>query len=1302
MSNISKMSNISYDTIHTIELYNSCASGNCEDVQKLLLIGASPMPSNTAEKEFPLYITCMNGFYKVLDLLLDRLKNNGELLAGLKVVDKYGNSLFHTIMKCISKRKTTVETFNSVDHKKCMVSILKCINHEKYDKFIFIKENEHNLLLDACDEGQTEFVDRLLKDGADPTKYCKFIEKKFAIHIAGSKGYIEIFRKLINKLKDLSKLQYGIQQKDNFGNSVLHTIVKGLEKTLKSSRKKFHENRFHDEEEINKFVECMRVLLPKYKDYVDIDAVNNGGNTALHTAVLLQKFHAESILVEILCDNGAKCDIKNKEGKYAVIGQYSNNKDDYSKGIGTNIKTDALKREEDLYNACELCSIDKVKCYIEDADGTIFLTGKIYNTAIQMAFSKGCFQIVDILIQNMKKKLDVQEVIAIIKKLSNNIKKQNESRTENEEPKNFDYNKCIDIIVEHNHLFTDILYAACNAGDVNIVNKLICKGVYPTVPCDKSRKYCPIIAAFKNGYYDIADILLTTTKNLAKLEDAISEDMVNYIISLVIDGEILEKEKMAKYVTKQGDRKCKLNIKTQNDESYINYGEAFGVLLEHFDLRDKNKILYDACEKGLPCLVQKLIDFNVDPAKICKNKMESYSLIIAAKKGYSDILEIILSQLEENQLRHCLKQNTDRFGRSVLHVILRRDKENSGSEYDYMKCMDILLKYKQYFDIDAKDHIQNTALHYAVRLRGDWTFAKTLIKNGACINVKNREGTCVMDKIPVKILENILNECIEESNFSNDRENENYKIKMNFSIFSHMESFQTRSELELIKALQKSQPHHHLLYHPLITAFVHIKWQKIRHIWYLNLLYNLLFFFLIFFYIFYYERYLIINGVIDKDMEMSILPLKIVITILGSFLMLKEIAQCIIFKWEYFKSFDNYLEVTILVLTCTMLFTENINLQHSIAAWLIVFITMEMILLFEKMHLLKMAIYISMFKKVTLNFVKLTILLSWMVLAFGVSFRLLCQNIEVAISDENGNKFATWGEAFLKTLVMSIGELDFYDFKFDRFPIASRLLFVVFIFSIVLVAMNLLNGIAISNIQDIQNDACNYQIRDQVECITNFDQLAPVYRWLQCLNVWKRNQIFECCFPDKVIESIHPNRHYSKLWVRCKGHKDYYSNRFYFLRVYRWFKSLLNTIRDCQCTTCCNERIEQVQNMCTQCNQSKNIIRCSICGEEKMACIECQVDIWKDEHKCIYEHTYLITKTCITKVKKIKTKEENNKVKRERKNTKELHEKKLNNLNTRITNLKIHNENRFHDIQNSNNDIIARLANIENCLMSLS
>ncbi|CAL4213880.1 unnamed protein product, partial [Meganyctiphanes norvegica] len=456
--------------------------------------------------------------------------------------------------------------------------------------------------------------------------------------------------------------------------------------------------------------------------------------------------------------------------------------------------------------------------------------------------------------------------------------------------------------------------------------------------------------------------------------------------------------------------------------------------------------------------------------------------------------------------------------------------------------------------------------------------------------------------------------------------------------------------------------------------------NKIKYVWYLNLLFNYIFFILIFFYIFYYGCHFIESGNIARNLDLNTLPLKVVISIMWSMMLVREIIQLVSFKWDYFKSFENYLEVAILILTCIMHFTENSPAQQSISAWLVVFSTMEMILLFEKMHLLEMAIYISMFKRVTLNFVKLLIIISWMVLSFGLSFFLLFHitsthgkqsSLEIVIGQnkteieiQNENKFATWNGAVLKTLVMSIGEIEFSDLDFEHFPLASKLLFVMFIFIVVLVGLNLLNGIAISDIQAIRHEATNYHVLDQVDCLIKFDQFNPFHKWLCLSKMWKKSQIFECCFPDKVIDSIYFNKHHSntwvssKLWVRCKGHEDYHHIRFKIMRMKQWF--IFN----------CYVRTEPAHNKCTDCEQLKVLPRCNRCGEEKKLCQDCQTKIQQDKHVCIFKHKYKIQPKFVKNAKQI-IEESDIKERTVNRNIEYFTHTKLNSITEQITNIEM-------------------------------
>lgn len=91
------------------------------------------------------------------------------------------------------------------------------------------------------------------------------------------------------------------------------------------------------------------------------------------------------------------------------------------------------------------------------------------------------------------------------------------------------------------------------------------------------------------------------------------------------------------------------------------------------------------------------------------------------------------------------------------------------------------------------------------------------------------------------------------------------------------------------------------------------------------------------------------------------------------------------------------------------------------------------------------------------------------------------------ISDENDNQqevktsnsvskegFANIYDSFLKFMVMMKDEFEFDDLPFETNPVTSRLLFVTFIFLVTIVLINLLNGLAITDIQAIQREVISW------------------------------------------------------------------------------------------------------------------------------------------------------------------------------------------------------------------------------------
>merc|ERR1712200_23188 len=73
--------------------------------------------------------------------------------------------------------------------------------------------------------------------------------------------------------------------------------------------------------------------------------------------------------------------------------------------------------------------------------------------------------------------------------------------------------------------------------------------------------------------------------------------------------------------------------------------------------------------------------------------------------------------------------------------------------------------------------------------------------------------------------------------------------------------------------------------------------------------------------------------------------------------------------------------------------------------------------------------------------------------------------------DEKGEFLDKVGFSLLKTLAMFVGELEFSDIPFDNVPYFSHVAFLIFVFLIVVVLMNLLTGLAVGETNLIQSEA---------------------------------------------------------------------------------------------------------------------------------------------------------------------------------------------------------------------------------------
>jgi hypothetical protein len=247
-----------------------------------------------------------------------------------------------------------------------------------------------------------------------------------------------------------------------------------------------------------------------------------------------------------------------------------------------------------------------------------------------------------------------------------------------------------------------------------------------------------------------------------------------------------------------------------------------------------------------------------------------------------------------------------------------------------------------------------------------------------------------------------------------------------------------------------------------------------------------------------------------------------ILLVLTVILVVRELMQFCLLpkKRRYFCNLDYLLEVCIIGTTISILAGYCPKL---IAAATLLLAWMEIMLQLGCINCV--AVYNEMMKRVTLNYVKVLLWCSPLILAFSFSFYNIYHNANpsegkngtfhinstsgnFSVQEDDVDFYRSIPLSLIKTVVMMIGEFDASTMSFD---IGSYFVFLFFVFMMTIVLMNLLNGLAVSDTQAIRKDAELVAHRSRVKLVHQFESV--VFRCpLRCQ--WLQKLI--SLFPDKL------------------------------------------------------------------------------------------------------------------------------------------------------------------------------------------
>ncbi|XP_065347596.1 transient receptor potential cation channel protein painless-like [Cloeon dipterum] len=426
----------------------------------------------------------------------------------------------------------------------------------------------------------------------------------------------------------------------------------------------------------------------------------------------------------------------------------------------------------------------------------------------------------------------------------------------------------------------------------------------------------------------------------------------------------------------------------------------------------------------------------------------------------------------------------------VVKFILGRAKENDTKFSDWIEAV----------DVGSSGGKGCTALQYAAWQQRD-DLSKLLLEYGSTIFSKNKfTDKFTFEYLRVDLLHNYLDKQLRLSNELNLADKD-YNLTFDFNflrtrnrpslvdqrsqqIQNDNSAQEEHLEMNGLKLLADSRTHASLLVHPVIRAFLHLKWYRLFWAFWLNFAFYATF--VISVCVFACNSYNIKAG--DQNWweytEGSFF-LKVT-TIL---LFVREVFQMILYRLHYWKIWENWMELIIIVMAVLTLLRE----RETLAAILVLLAFAELTLMIGRQHP-SLAIYIEMFLIVCRTFFKCLLVYVCLVIAFGIAFYIIFPFCKTG--EECKNSFNTIKHSIFKAIVMMSNEYDAGDIDFDYLPVVSHIIFIAFMFVVSFVMVNLLNGLAVSDIQEIRNQAklisSKYQARifyDLEHFLTKFNKI---------------------------------------------------------------------------------------------------------------------------------------------------------------------------------------------------------------------
>ncbi|XP_048576796.1 transient receptor potential cation channel subfamily A member 1 isoform X3 [Nematostella vectensis] len=851
-------------------------------------------------------------------------------------------------------------------------------------------------------------------------------------------------------------------------------------------------------------IDIVKALLKE--GHADSNKVGNAGCTPLHVAAQLE--HANNVTIcQILLDHNAK--LLSRDHKYM-----------------TPIAHAALHGSYDVM----ISLFHHAKCQGIPKDDLLFEVDGVGSTLLHLAVESGSARVVE---------LCLDEGAA-----PHSVKSQDGS-TPVHLACSYGYMDILDILMKAVAFILDPppdqdgmlpIHRAAQSNHHEVIAYLLKQDTDQVDAIDHLGR-TPIMLAAENGCFESVRVLLDHNANV-DIRDSENKTVLHYAIGV---AEIL------KEILKDVKANSLIRAKDRLGNTPLHYAARHGCVKDVSIILMKYKAsaaivngigeipLHIGARNGWIAVVKKLTEGRGKRTMNANDANERTPLHLAAREGHDELVEFFL--------KRGARIDRDVQGQTPLHYAARQ-----GSK----KALELILENKPDC-LNVTDKNQNTAIHMAA-LGGHAEILEFLLSKPEQVVSVNERNQNILDiaieerheNVAMKIAENkrwkevvrstvhgtytqiqllvrhmpavakkFLDRCVETEG---DPEKEDYKVSYDLKFIQGMpdERKKTKYIRESLIALHTMVKYERLecLTHPLCSVLMDIKWRKFGLVCaFLNQAVYLIYISLIMVimqYIVSFTKHNMENVASNTTIKEDPLIVKsfrddpliaavaVVLIIACVYNLAKEFFQMFDEGWNYFFSINNWMEVTLYVMT----FVTIVRPRGTDLAELAVCVFLAWIVLLHYISKFNyVGLYIVMIRKTVMTVFKVLIILLIFLAAFAFSFHVITvplTNVEVAKT-----RFSNLSASLAATFFMILDNLRYDEIVLNYSvnstgtstgsAIVLNILFISYCFMMPIIFLNLLIGLAVGDIDNIRKTAAMERYTSQVEHLSQLERALPTF-----------------------------------------------------------------------------------------------------------------------------------------------------------------------------------------------------------------